>query len=92
MFVHSSFLVIFLLVSSYAQDKGVWQMIPSGQDRIIDVHSTLTMTCICPYQGDFRYQNLSFRWELPDFLVKNPQVRFKIQTYFIFFFKYPHTT
>jgi hypothetical protein len=29
---------------------------------------------------------------LPDFLVKNPQVRFKIQTYFIFFFKYPHTT
>ena len=76
MFVQSLFLVICLLVCRESYGKSVCQMTPGGKNRIIEVHSTLTLTCICAYQGDFKYDHLSFKWQLPDFLVKNPQVNF----------------
>jgi hypothetical protein len=79
MFAHSLFLVICLLVCRESHGKSVCQMTPGGKNRIIEVHSTLTLTCICAYQRDFKYDHLSFRWQLPDFLVKNPQVNFCFQ-------------
>lgn len=80
MFAHSLFLIICLLVCRESHGKSVCQMTtPGGKNRIIDVHSTLTLTCICAYKGDFKYDHLSFRWQLPDFLVKNPQVNFCFQ-------------
>jgi hypothetical protein len=79
MSVHKSLvLLVFLVIAcreSNAHDKGVWRMTPG--DEIVEENSVLTLTCTYAYQEGFIDRNFSLRWELPEFLVKNPQVHFK---------------
>jgi hypothetical protein len=80
MSVHKSlvllvFRVIIACRESNAHDKGVWRMTPG--DEIVEENSALTLTCTYAYQEGFIDRNFSLRWELPEFLVKNPQVHFK---------------
>lgn len=57
--------------------KGFLRMIPDDRHRIVEANSNLTITCTYVFQDEnesFNHQNFSWRWELPSFLTKYPEV------------------
>ena len=71
------FCTLLLVVCGGLSDgPGVWRMTPSDTHRVVEANSTLTITCTYTYKDDVenRHKNLSWKWELPPFLTKYPQV------------------
>jgi hypothetical protein len=59
------------------KDGRFLRMIPDDSHRIVETNSNLTLNCIYVFQDEnenFNHKNLSWRWELPSFLTKYPQV------------------
>ena len=71
------FCTLLLVVCGEISDgPGVWRMTPNDTHRAVEANSTLTITCTYTYKDDVenRHKNLSWKWELPPFLTKYPQV------------------
>jgi hypothetical protein len=68
-----SVLVLFyiLLVTDQSANQRI-QMIPDGDEQVIDVNSTLTLTCISELDDHDKSYNIS--WMLPEYLDKFPKV------------------
>jgi hypothetical protein len=68
-----SVLVLFyiLLVTDQSANQRI-QMIPDGDEQVIDVNSTLTLTCISQLDDHDKSYNIS--WILPEYLDKFPKV------------------
>ncbi|XP_046645651.1 vascular endothelial growth factor receptor 1-like [Daphnia pulicaria] len=67
-----SVLVLFyiLLVTDQSANQRI-QMIPDGDEQVIDVNSTLTLTCISQLDDHDKSYNIS--WILPEYLDKFPK-------------------
>nr|CAH0101076.1 unnamed protein product [Daphnia galeata] len=71
------FCTLLLVVCRGISDgQGVWRMTPSDTHRVVEANSTLKITCTYTYKDDDenRHKNLSWKWELPPFLTKYPQL------------------
>jgi hypothetical protein len=58
-------------------DRGVWLMTPNGTHQVVEPNSTVAITCDYAFEDDIiehRYSNLTWKWELPDYLTKNSKV------------------
>jgi hypothetical protein len=51
-------------------------MIPDAPHRVVEENSTLTLTWTYDFGDEMDHQNVPWKWELPDFLTKYPQVIF----------------
>ena len=52
-------------------------MTPNGTHQVVEPNSTVTITCDYAFEDDIiehRYGNLTWKWELPDYLTKNSKV------------------
>nr|CAH0101343.1 unnamed protein product [Daphnia galeata] len=59
------------------KDGRFLRMIPDDSHRVVETNSNLTLNCIYVFQDqneNFNHKNLSWRWELPSFLTKYPQL------------------
>lgn len=68
---------IFIVISRQSDDtKYVWRMTPDDPHRVVEENSSLSITCIYAFRDDdsTQHQNVVWKWELPDFLTKYPQV------------------
>lgn len=57
-------------------ERNVWRMIPDAPHRVVEENSTLTLTWTYAFGDEVDHQNVPWKWELPDFLTKYPQVIF----------------
>ena len=57
-------------------ERNVWRMIPDAPHRVVEENSTLTLTWTYDFGDEMDHQIVSWKWELPDFLTKYPQVIF----------------
>jgi hypothetical protein len=52
-------------------------MTPNGTHQVVEFNSTVAITCDYAFEDDIiehRYSNLTWKWELPDYLTKNSKV------------------
>lgn len=52
-------------------------MTPNGTHQVVEPNSTVAITCDYAFEDDIiehRYRNLTWKWELPDYLTKNSKV------------------
>lgn len=77
------FLLCFFLISSgeirvhgVEDNVGVWLMIPDQKYRLVEANASLTITSSYVHENDTeaKHTGLPWKWELPDFLTKHPQV------------------
>ncbi len=58
-------------------DQGVWRMTPNSQHQVVAPNSTVTIICSYAFESDSsgdRFKNLTWKWELPDYLAKFSKV------------------
>ncbi|KAI9559290.1 hypothetical protein GHT06_016079 [Daphnia sinensis] len=82
--VHSQFelfLLCFFLISSgeisvhgVEDNAGVWLMIPDQRYRVVEANATLTISSSYVYGTEANHTVLPWKWELPDFLTRHPQL------------------
>ncbi len=65
-------LLFYILLVTDQSDNQRIQMIPDGNEQVIDVNSTLTLTCISELDDHDKFYNTS--WLLPEYLDKFPEV------------------
>jgi hypothetical protein len=68
---------IFIVISRQSEEtNNVWRMIPDDPHRVVEENSVLSITCTYAFRDDdsTQHRNVVWKWELPDFLTKYPQV------------------